>query len=67
MILKPTNKQYDAGYIMFFRTDNETYTITLGRNEILRVTGHVKDLQIVGENRLIEVIESFDEKWELRE
>ncbi|GGK36234.1 hypothetical protein GCM10010965_31520 [Caldalkalibacillus thermarum] len=67
MILKPTNKLYDAGYIMFFRTDNETYAMTLGRNEILRVSGHVKDYQIVGENQLIEVIESFDEKWELRE
>ncbi|GLO65154.1 MULTISPECIES: hypothetical protein [Oceanobacillus] len=64
MKLKQTDEYAHSGYLLLLSDENQTYTITVNDDGILDMDTHDNHYTIKGENDLLKIIKSFEDKWE---
>lgn len=63
MKLKKTDEFTHSGYLLLLSDEDQTYTITVNDEGILDMDTHDNHYAIKGENDLLKIINSFDDKW----
>lgn len=64
MKLKQTDEFTHSGYLLLLSDEDQTYTLTVNDEGILDMDTHGNHYTIKGENELLKIIKSFEDKWE---
>ncbi|MFS0752726.1 hypothetical protein [Oceanobacillus sp. 1P07AA] len=64
MQLKQTDDYTHSGYLLLLSDEDQTFTITVNEEGDLDTDAHDNHYTVKGENDLIEIIKSFEDKWE---
>ena len=66
MELDRTRTAMGRNYIVLFHTEEGySFAMSFDDNGVVRITGENSDFQIQGENRLLETLNSFEDKWSI--
>ncbi|WP_121639509.1 hypothetical protein [Virgibacillus sp. Bac330] len=63
MKLKKTTERGDTEYFITVRTTKSAYSISIDNKHNLFIEGHKYNYHIIGDNVLVESIESLGDKW----
>ncbi|WP_208585767.1 hypothetical protein [Gracilibacillus suaedae] len=67
MKLKKTTQRGNPIYLMTVRTSKGAYSISIDDKDNLFIEGDRYNYHIISDNELVKAIESYGDKWEIRE